>query len=485
MSGQLFSDIKYLNITYSNELQEALLSWSSDFISVDWEAPEVLGRSLLSGVPYNFAKYDVKTSFLVNNWQNMMLLLIFLAIFLVFRVLQALAKSASWIRVVRVFVQNFLLGQLYQTYGEFVLYSIIDWRSSKENNTKLSTLNVAISGTLAFGIIIHLFFHVRLLRNYQKIKVTNNKEELEAFQKKHEGCQFFFRDFKDGSLNQQMFLFYMIIRDLLFSLILATMFEFPIIQTWILLTMNISMLVYLLWKSPFKESVDFAQQIINELITSIVVVSVLIQAIIDYGDSKEIRIRLGKLIITTNIVFNYITLAFMVFKLVLVVKQGYKAYKEYKEEKAASRKVHPFNESIQPTQMSIIQNSTISQIPKGPSMQIMQTEESFFTGFHIDDINKNRSVVARNTIDQTNAPMDDTNLQTLTLETETDRPLVFNRQSTIRSLRPVQKRLAQKLSNIAAIHPIQSSSITLPETEREEIEIAPKASRSKITPINE
>jgi len=474
-----------MNVTYSEELQEALSSWSQSSISIDWKAPAALGRSLQSGLPYNFAKYDVRSSFLINNWQNMIMLLIILAIYLIVRGVQWIAKSQhSWLRIIRVLVQNFLLAQLYRFYGEFVLYSILDWRSAKDNGSRISNLNLAISCAMAVVIMTHLVLHFKLLRNYQKIRVTQSKEQLEAFRKKHERSQFLFRDFKDDSLSKQLFLFYLIIRDLLFSLILTTLFEFPIVQIWILLIMTVSMFVYLLMKRPFKESIDFAQQIINELVTFIVVGSVLTQAIMGDNGSKTARIGLGKLIIIVNIIFNYVTLLFMVCKLLLIVKAGYKAWKADKEKETASRKVHRISDSTMPSQMSMIHDSTfrsmISHIPKRPSLQ--QAGDSFFSGFHEDlghhEINKNpkapRNITIRNTTNHANISMDELNFQSISIETE--RPLVFASQARLKYIKPVQKRPLKGPSQFAGQvprfnQPIQS--ITPPETERE---VAPRTS---------
>ena len=251
-------------------------------------------------------------------------------------------------------------------------------------------------------------------------------------------------------------------------------------------------------KRPYKESIDFTQQIINESVTFIVVGSVLIQAVMGDGGSRTTRNALGKLIIIINIIFNYVTLLFMVYKLVLIVKAGIKAYKEYKEKQTDSRKVHRISDSMaghstQPSQMSMIHDSTfrsmISHIPKRPSLQ--QPGDSFFSGFHEDlghhEFNKNpkapRNVVVRNmTTEQANASLDESNFQSISLETE--RPLVFASQARLKMVKPVQKTPDRKPSQFSATgsrgsQPIQS--ITPPETDR--TDFVPRMSQSIIHEI--
>ncbi len=79
--------------------------------------------------------------------------------------------------------------------------------------------------------------------------------------------------------------------------------------------------------------------------------------------------------------------------------------------------------------------------------------------------------------------MDDSHLRTLSLEAETERPLVFNRLVTLKFMKPVQKKLRFSGSKSRAIQPIESSINPL-ETEREEL--GPRESRP-ITPaiVNE
>lgn len=452
VSGKIFSNIKYLNITYSDELEQALLTWNKSLISLgfDMSLPKTVDSMLKNEpLPYNFEKYDVRSSFLANNWQNILMLLIILGVYVVVRGLQWLAKVKNYkyfkyslVRAIRVMIQNFFLAQLYGVYGDLIFFCVLDWRSM-DKNVSLSDISVSISCFMMVVLIINMILHYIFVKKYQRIRLkaleTNNKEELENFRKDHEGNQVLFRDFRDKTPNQQLFLFYFTIRDLLFSLILTTLFDHPIVQTVMILLLTLGMFVYLFVRKPFEEISDFLQQLLNELVTITVAISVFVQAIMDrMGISgTETRVKLGKTIILLNIIFNYISLAFMLWKLLLIFRDGYLAYKNYREKKKfkiLSSKVHPFGGvSSQRASFSASTQLTLEESPAfrpraRPSSSL--TVDSFIRELAEDLANPeyiNNLGAPRNLIrNGSQSNMDESQIQVISLETE--RPLVTKRE---------------------------------------------------------
>ena len=341
VSGRIFSQIKYLNISYSGELQVALLTWLPSFVSLGL-TPNMPGsmeeKIPERHVPYVFEKYDVSSSFLINFWENLGVLVFSTVTWLSFRGVENFVspktnpRAASIIRKARTMTQNFFVTVLYGVYGDLVMFSIIEYRSFTFG-WNLSLLSFLISVILLIAMFLSFLYQMKLLSTYQKLKKQNNNSNnllLEQFTKKHEGSQAYWKDFKDYSLAPQLFLFFLSGRDLIFSLILATMFKYPLAQALIIIILDCLMPVYLFIKKPFESTFDFAQQLFFEFIGIVVKVSVFINAILDAGKyvTPNARNNLGKLIIICNMIFNFVTAVFMLICIVQALMGFYKAFQE-------------------------------------------------------------------------------------------------------------------------------------------------------------
>jgi len=182
--------------------------------------------------------------------------------------------------------------------------------------------------------------HSMVLWKYQKTKrlvaETPEKQDLlSQFVSDQKGNQVLFNEYKDYSFIRQSFLLMLTARDLLFSLLLATMFEHPLMEVCFILCLNIAMVVYLIVKPPFKSVFDAAQQLFYEVVALAVNVSVLIMAIMDQIGSTgtDLRISIGKFIIIVNFVFNFGSLAFMLVKVSESIRDIYQIYKEKQNRK--------------------------------------------------------------------------------------------------------------------------------------------------------
>ena len=387
VAGKIFSNIKYFNITYSVGLQEALLTWKSNFINLEFmpDMPESIQNNIVSQpVPYMFEKYSIQSSFLWNFWNNLLLLVFLTLLFVSIKVIEYLIKLKTYqekVIIFRAMVQNFLISQLYSVYGDILFYSTIEYRSM-DIHKGLTGLSFAFAILLTLIIISSLVLHFFFLQKYQRIKKTqSNPEVLEKFIKSNEGNFVLFRDFKDRLLIQQSFLLLLTARDLAFSLLITTLFHHPLAQSIIILILNLLMIAYLILRNPFVSLFDYIQQFFYEFITLTVSVNVLILAIMDGIDStgKELRTKIGNFIIITNLCFNFGALAFMLVKGWFVVKEIYENYKakrqlnknpKIKHQRPESRgpgpflKESPFNFSEKTHQNgSLIKNLNESQTP--------------------------------------------------------------------------------------------------------------------------
>jgi len=284
-------------------------------------------------VPYMFEKYDVYSSFLVNFWENIVFLVILAALYLIVKLLEHVLSKYSTPKTLRVMIQNFIFTQLYSFYGDIVFFSTIEYRSLDPNEGIGATLSFLSSCTLLIIMLICFIAHFLLLRKYQDIKrQAQNSDDmsvLDQFVESKNGQDVLFRDFKDKSLTHQSFLLLLTARDLAFSLILTTLFAHPLLQTVLVLIMNIAMFAYLLFWPPFASKFDGAQQLYYEFITLSVNGGVLILAILDGTDSTKIDLRtnIGRFIIVINMCFNFGALLFMLISCGLLLKEMYQEFR--------------------------------------------------------------------------------------------------------------------------------------------------------------
>ena len=325
----------------------ALLTWLPSFISLGLtpDMPNsMIDKIPNRHVPYVFEKYDVPSSFLRNFWENLGIVIFITALWLTSKGIEHFisqtknSKIANITRKVRTMIQNFLITALYGVYGDLVMFSIIEYRSL-QFSWNLSLLSFILSFVLLLVMFFNFWHQVELLLTYQKLKKQDEENpqnnSLEQFKKAHEGSQAYWKDFKDYSLSPQLFLIFLSGRDLLFSLILATMFKHPLPQTILIVILNCLMMVYLLIKRPFESSFDAAQQIFFEIIGLIVNISVFVNAVLDAGEylALQARTNIGKLIIIANMIFNFVTACFMLFFIAQMLVDFYKGYREKRAKK--------------------------------------------------------------------------------------------------------------------------------------------------------
>lgn len=331
IAGKIFSQIKYFDIDYSQEVQEALLTWESSFVSLGL-TPD-LPNSFLDKIPERdvpsiFQKYDVPASFLINFWENLGVIIFAFVLWILFKIIESNASSPKIVSVARrarIMAQNFLIASLFGVYGDLVLFSLLEYRTFVFG-WNLSFLSLLISVIFLIVMIATFIYQIRLLIDYQKIK-KSSCSALEKFTEKHEGSQVLFEEFKDDSLWPQMFTFFLSARDLLLSIILATMFAHPLAQNIIIFLMNCCFIAYLLIKRPFQSTFNLIQQLFFEIMGLIVNFAIMINSNLDSTKSQT-RHNIGKLIIAMNLIFNFVTLVFMLICVFQTLREFYKQYKE-------------------------------------------------------------------------------------------------------------------------------------------------------------
>ena len=341
VSGKIFSNIKYLNISYSYQLEQALQTWKSSYLSLGFnsEVPDGVQAELGEGAsPYVFEKYGVSSTFLINLWEPFLLLILLITIFGLIRILEWIIaiknKASTYYRVLlksRIFLFNFLLTQIYNVYGDVALFAILEFRSL-DLSANLACLSFIVSLVLFVLMAFGLFYHVWFLHQYQTLKKGSSDQELQQFKSDNPGWEVLYQDFKDQNLLKQSFLFILTIRDIAFSILLVTLFEHPLTQCIMILILSVMMLSYMLITRPFASIWGQVQQIFFEFVIFVVSLSTLVLAVMDRKDSTETnsKQRIGKLLIIVNMIFNFSALGFMIVQLFLQGKEFYQHYRAKK-----------------------------------------------------------------------------------------------------------------------------------------------------------
>jgi len=377
-AGRIFFNIQYLNISYSEELQEALDFWSQSFISegITPNLPQSIIKKIPSRpVPYVFEKYGVSSSFLLNYWESLCMLILVLIALLSLKVLESFANyfnksntfPGNFIKKCKIMAQNFFFATLYGVYGDLVLYAIIEYRTI-QFNFDLSLLSFIISVLLLIIMAIGFLMHFLLLTRYQTMKrrsaaAMDSEEFLENFTKKYPGFQVLYRDYSDKTLDRQILLIRLTIRDILFSGIITTLFDFPLVQVTLFGINSFFFIFFLIDRRPYRSKFDLLQQFYFELIGLSVNGSVLLNCVNSNSKSANSSVvvkRIGKFIIGMNMVYNFSVAALMSLQIFLLIQEQWRAYRSKKKHAVIHIRTHTrLNESSATLNLVNIDQSVI------------------------------------------------------------------------------------------------------------------------------
>ena len=334
--AKILRNIKYMSLPVSSELYETFFSWkvASGFLS----APKSWSSKYTSKtIPVVFSRYKLQSAFLTNFWKPLMMTLIGIAVFGIFKGTEVSVKDKKSMvykisKQVNVIASNFALTQFYSNLDDVLFYFTIEMRSTKfETGFRVCSSVLAIVLFLIGAIFI--FLHSQILGRYQKLKEANSTPQLEEFVAKFMNVNLIFKDFKDTNSLTQSFLMVNIGRSVLSSLIYATLFEYPMIQISFLLVLNILMIVYLWNLKSFQEFTNTCGQMFCELTLFTVNICVFLLALFDHAEDYPLASieRLGKCIIVLNFILLFGS------ALLILVNIGKMLYQVYKNKKKPPR----------------------------------------------------------------------------------------------------------------------------------------------------
>ena len=421
--GNMFQYLKFLNISYSEELVDMLENLSSQFLpwNIDVGIPHSMtDENNYKTLPYQLTKYEeIHPSFLVNFWDDLSILIIVIGVVgvlvgLQFMVNRFYQKKTLWKFVfskASLMAQSFLLTFTYNDLGNIIFFGLLDFKSAKKYSG-VHVLNLIIAISLLLTEIGILTLHYTLLMKYRRIKRArlnpNRAKEIEAFLEKHENLKAFFEDFNDFSFVQQCFLLVAIFRDMLCNLVLVTLYQYPLAESTCFMAFSLLMIVYILYSGPFKDILNAIQQILCEGILLLVNTSVFINAVLDHIDSNDydLRKKLGSIVVISNTVFNFIPMAFLAIALWHFLKELYAYFKGWMNKRKVLR-------SMKKEELSLKSDASNSSKVMLRDLSLEGPIRSSFTGVMEENKNVLASVMQHNLSEDLEVTSQD---QTMSLE---------------------------------------------------------------------
>jgi len=352
---KLLQYTRYMNVSHSERLEALFqtISDSPDFIPKPTMSNEMQGAFESHPLPYVFEKYGMSSNFMLNEGDDILGLLTYLAIFASLWVMQKgifylrnLPRMRSFVIKARFFFQNYLLSEFYEMLGDVSFAAVLELKTLNVHDRYSRLSLTACLGCLFLGAILYML-NIWIVYAYQKRKGKRNqlnegedKKALEKFSEEYEGIEILFSDFEDRSFVHQAALIFFVGRNIIFCAVIALMYSMPLFQSVILLLLDLSLVIYYLWKRSIKSRMDFIEQLTFELILLIVNICFFVQAIFDStGTSSATLItNIGEIVIVLNTICKFLPFAFIGVRLALALWEYFKLFRQILKTEAAKKK---------------------------------------------------------------------------------------------------------------------------------------------------
>jgi len=324
--AKLLQYARHLDISRSENL-EAIFQAEEDsgnYIPMPKISKDPTEKS--NNLPFVFEKYGVSSSFLLNQGNNLLRLLTIFGVLIVVSLLQKglfytgkvpLACSAAL--KTRFFFQNYFIGQFYEIQGDIAFCLVLELKAVVfADSSSVVSLIVCISCMILAGALF--VANIWIVRKYQESKKICEKDDGKLnFCERYKGIRLLFNDFEDATFTHQGLLIFFAGRNILFCLIIALFYKSPVVQSVLLLIINLAIIGYYTWKKSIKCRLGYVEQVIYELILFSVSACFFIMALADRSESTSeglIRILSG-VILVLNILLKLIALAFLTIRFAL------------------------------------------------------------------------------------------------------------------------------------------------------------------------
>ena len=338
--SKIVQNTRYINLTVTHELSEIYQTWDTDLIS--WDVPNALAKfDHFETVPTLFARYELDSPFLVNFWPTIINIGIGLATFVTCFVLKKfLERSGSnthWVYslLLKLLVGsfNFTLVQAYACLDDILFYLVLDVKTNPFNTFFCWASLFCAIGFLALGCFL-VWLNLKTVKKYQALRMEclakKDMAGLEAFNEKNKYWELFYSDFNDEDFWSQSALALFIARSTLSSLIIAVLYDYPVMQTVYLIIIDGAILLYLYFEKPFVTFQSTLCQYYYEIITLLVHICTCILSM-QGNPSNGLKNFLSTSIIYLNTALVTGSIGFMFIEIYKTIRQKLKKRKQYEE----------------------------------------------------------------------------------------------------------------------------------------------------------
>ena len=327
--------LKYIDIDYPTKLQLTFNSADVLAISIVPNIPDKLARNFPSSpLPASFQKYDFPSSFFVNFWYpsvNLASLLIGLMIVCIFEKCMKSRKGriySFFAKLKKVLKWNYSLSLLLSYYGHIILFSSFEFRTNNLTGTGpiLSFTLCVLMNALSLFVLLYM---IRIIIKIRSAKAEQNRATGSISQSHHltvektkwEDWQMVFDSFKEDSFFHQAYLPITTLRIVLFYIIIAYLYSWPLLQITLITLLSLSMIFYLVTVRSPKEFVQLIECLVQEAVILVINALVLGLAILNKVDSSAHASKetIGDIIIWTNTGFCMGGSIYMLLKTVIII----------------------------------------------------------------------------------------------------------------------------------------------------------------------
>ncbi len=377
---KLLQFLRYLEINYPPKMVLMFKSStpSAGIINFVPKMPGSLQKEFITddeSLPSVFTKYELNPSFFVPLWSPVITLLIILTVIGLLGFLKSLNKLNTKVKKVVLMADenlrwNFFLLVLSGCYCDIAFYSALQFRALYLYSfaSLISFLACIVLNLLTFFVFVlmfHICHHVGSnTGNASQVKENETEgSDSTAVDDKWKSFGILYNGLKKDFYSQHMFMFMVNLRSYFNGALIGYCDDYPIVQTSLLTATSIAVLVYLAYKRPFVQLINFIQQIYLELLCVVVNIIALIFSIWDNnGDLQETsRNKLGNVIIFINIMLSWSSFVFIFAKGCLFLYEFIKA-KYYAKSPVKQRvKIKVGRETLQNQSAIQLDQSSIQQ----------------------------------------------------------------------------------------------------------------------------
>lgn len=265
--------IRYMNINYPKKVLLILKNQQESPISFNFGpkmTSELKAKFTKYPIPENFSEYEVHSNFLVGFWRPITSLLILIMIGFFFQTLEIAANrrsSTSWryfFYRIRILVKwNLTIMILCINIDGVVLFSSLQYRTihSDDLSNMISLVFSIFFCVLTIAMLLKTYRLVRKEREiFLKLKETGDARSIAQYRifiEKTEGYHVLFKGFRPDSFMSQGYLLFFVLRIILFHLVIANLYKWPILQACLMVFIGIMMIIYVFFTQPFKRKINF------------------------------------------------------------------------------------------------------------------------------------------------------------------------------------------------------------------------------------